>query len=156
MWENQLTSTAITNCFKKALHIEAEEEFETALLVQDLQKSLQDLKLANRVQDIMDINQFLNPADEQVNDTMVDIDDIVLSQFDLPQIEEPDEDVIDEPIPLITSQEAVQSLRILRLYEEQRDQADNSFIRVLSRYENQLTKEKVTTQRQTDIRRFFQ
>lgn len=156
MWENQLTSTAITNCFKKALHIEAEEEFETALLVQDLQKSLQDLKLTNRVQDIMDINQFLNPADEQVNDTMVNIDNIVLSQFDLPQIEEPDEDIVDEPIPLITSQEAIQSLRILRLYEEQRDQADNSFIRVLSRYENQVTKEKVATQRQTDIRRFFQ
>jgi hypothetical protein len=155
MWENQLTSTAITNCFKKALHIETEDEFETANLVQDLQNSLQDLKLTNRVQDIMDINQFLNPPEEQVNNTMMDIDNIVLSQFNLPENEEADEDVVEEPIPLITSQEAIQSLQILRLFEEQRDQADSSFIRILSRYENRLTKEKVATQRQTDIRRFF-
>ncbi|EED18534.1 jerky, putative [Talaromyces stipitatus ATCC 10500] len=76
MWEG-VTSTTITNCFKKALHDETEAEFESALLIQDLQNSLQDLKLTNRVQDVMDIHQFLNPLDEQVNDTMMDIDNIV-------------------------------------------------------------------------------
>ncbi|EED12037.1 hypothetical protein TSTA_001090 [Talaromyces stipitatus ATCC 10500] len=72
IWEDQVTSTTITNCFKKALHDETEAELETAILIQDLQ-------LTNRVQDVMDIRQFLNPLDEQVNDSIMDIDAIVLS-----------------------------------------------------------------------------
>ncbi|EED23167.1 conserved hypothetical protein [Talaromyces stipitatus ATCC 10500] len=107
IWEDQVTSTTITNCFKKALHDETEEEFESALLIYDLENSLQDLKLTNWVQDVMDINQFLNSPDEQVNDTVMDIDNIVLSQFELPQTDELEEDVVEEPIPLITSQEAL-------------------------------------------------
>lgn len=155
MWD-QLSPITIANCFKKALHNETEEEFEAALIIQDLQNSLHDLQLTNKIHDIMDINQFLNPAEEEVNDTMMDVDTLVLSQFDLPQIDELDEDIVTESTPLITAQEALQGLNTLRLFEEQREQADSSFIRILTRYENQLIKKKLATQRQTDIRHFFQ
>lgn len=155
MWD-QLSSTTIANCFKKALHDDNEEDLEAELIIQDLRNSLQDLQLTNKIQDIMDINQFLDPEDEQVNDTMMDIDALVLSQFDLPRLDELDEDIVEEPTPLITSQEALQALQALRLFEEQREQADISFIRLLTRYENRLMEKKLATQRQTDIRRFFQ
>lgn len=155
-WEVGLTSTAITNCFKKAPHNETEEELETDLLVNNLRESLRSLQITNRIRDIMNINQFLDPPDEQVNDSLMDIDTTVLSQFPTSQSDDNCEDIVEEsPPPIVTPAEALQSLQLLRLYEEQKDQADPNFLRVLIRYQNDLIASQTAARRQTDIRRFF-
>lgn len=63
----------------------------------------------------MDIENFLNPVDELVQDSIDTIDDIVLSEF----LEEVDEDNIVVEEPQIQYHEAIQALKTLQLYEEQ-------------------------------------
>lgn len=69
----------------------------------------------------MDINQFLNPQEEQVIDNLIDIDDTILSQFGPATAEDLDEDNPGDPVPNISSNEALESLYKLRLHEEQQD-----------------------------------
>jgi hypothetical protein len=41
------------------------------------------MQLSNHIKEAMDINEFLNPADEEVNDSLLDLDEMILSQYPL-------------------------------------------------------------------------
>ena len=83
-----------------------------------MERGLQRLELANNIQQAMDINQFLNPADEQVDDDLMSIDDAILCQFSQ-ENEDQEEDDNGHVLPQILAPEALESLYKLQLHEEQ-------------------------------------
>ncbi|KAI7976189.1 hypothetical protein EIK77_010662 [Talaromyces pinophilus] len=134
-WNVDLDNETIMQYFSKALDVEAVLKVNHAHLIKDITAGLRHLKQTNRINDIMDINQYLNCPNEKVNDGVIDIDSIVLSQFLSSGDVDEEDDKSNEAIPLISPSEALQSLYTLRLYEEQQNVGDRELIMLLMRYE---------------------
>ncbi|PWY74975.1 hypothetical protein BO83DRAFT_311307 [Aspergillus eucalypticola CBS 122712] len=88
----------------------------------------------------MQINQFLNPLEEQY--TAVE-----------DEVEEDDEMV--EPLPFISSTRALQALYDLRLYEEQQNDANQASLHSRACQERDILRRKVLNTQQSDIRGYF-
>lgn len=155
-WEFDLSSEAIRNCFTKALTPDqgSASEISGQDLTREIEQGLQQLQLSNSIQEAMDIKQFLNPAEEQVTDDLMAIDDIVLSHHTAPTQEEESDDEI-EALPIVTASEAVDCLRKLRLYEEQQYDANQGLIQQLRCSERDILRRKARNQQQSDIRHYF-
>jgi hypothetical protein len=70
-----------------------------------------------------------------VNDSLLELDDIILTQYTpADQADEEDDDNW-EPLPQISAVEALESLYKLRLFEEQQVDADKALIQYLVRHE---------------------
>ena len=101
----------------------------------------------------MDIQNFLSPAEETVQDSLEQIEEQILAQFQ-PEVEqETDEDI--EQLPKITAEEALEALTRLRLHEEQAEEGNQSLITQLSRHERVLQARKFQSKKQQDIRSYF-
>lgn len=137
-WNIDVDNETIVQYFRKELEVGATVTVNHAHLITDITAGLQHLKQTNRIIDIMDTNQYLNCPDEKVNDGIIDIDSIVLSQFLSSGDVDEQDDESNEAIPLISASEALQSLYTLRLYEEQQDVGDRGLIMPLMRYERTL------------------
>lgn len=154
-WTLDLSTDTIRNCFHKALSIEDVAEIHNHELLTEISQGLQKLELSNNIHQSMEINQFLNPLDERVDDDLMTVDDIVLSQYAPSNIEDEEDDDNWEPLPQITAADALESLYKLRLYEEQQVDADKGLIQQLLCHERVLLQRKAQKQRQCDIRGFF-
>lgn len=102
----------------------------------------------------MDINQFLNPENEQVHDGLMSIDDAVLSQFSIPEDPDPEEEDI-TPLPAIQAADALEALYKLQLHEEQQVDGDQHLLRLLRKHERTLLGRQLAKQQQADIRGYF-
>lgn len=69
-WEFDLSGQVIQNCFRKALYSQPsyQEPVDPAVL-DDIEKAFSLLKVSIPIQDLMDINTFLNPVEEAIQDT---------------------------------------------------------------------------------------
>lgn len=94
----------------------------------------------------MDTNQLLDPADERVDDSLMDMDEIILSQYAPTSAstetdagtgagaragkekEEEEEEETGEPLPHIKGQGALEALYELRLFEEQQANSNTALI----------------------------
>lgn len=147
----------VHNYFKKALFpndpVQTPHNQE---LVQEIEQGLQQLELANNIQEAMDINQFLNPVEEQVHDNLMGIDDAVLCQF--PSIEDEEQEKDDDylqVLPQMPAIEALEGLYKLQLHEEQQIEANQDLIQLLQRHERVLLGRKQEKQQQVDIQHYF-
>ena len=155
-WDIDLSTETIHNCFKKALFLdESVQPLHNQELIKEVERGLQRLELANNIQQAMDINQFLNPADEQVDDDLMSIDDAILCQFSQ-ENEDQEEDDDGCVLPQILAPEALESLYKLQLHEEQQVEANQDLIQLLQRHERVLLGRKQERQQQVDIRHYFQ
>ena len=157
-WDIDLSMETIHNCFKKALSLDDSNSIQplhNQELVKEMERGLQRLELANNIQQAIDINQFLNPADEQVHDDLMSVDDAVLSQFSSQENEEQEEDEDWRVLPQILAPEALESLYKLQLHEEQQVEANQELIQLLRRHERVLLGRKQEKQQQIDIRHYF-
>jgi hypothetical protein len=113
----------------------------------------------NAIREAMDIQQFLNPSDEEIADDPNSIDNQILAQFQGPQdaevVEEEDIDQAIEVQPLIAAHDALAALRTLRLYQEQQEKDNSGLIRQLNRLEIDIQGQEIRNRRQVDIRGYF-
>jgi hypothetical protein len=153
-WEFDLSGQVIQNCFRKALDSQPsyQEPVDPAVL-DDIQKAFSLLKVSTPIQDLMDIDTFLNPAEEAVQDTPDDIDSQVLAQYG-PELDDDSEGEL-EILPQIPLEEALEALRTLRLYEEQQAEGVPTLIYELDKHERVLWGRKLSLQTQRDIRSYF-
>ena len=79
-WEYGVSGRTIQNCFQKALdpQIQYKEPIDPAVM-HDIQASFSRLKISTPIQDLMDIQAFLNPTEETVHKSLEDIDNQVLA-----------------------------------------------------------------------------
>lgn len=151
-WNLDLKESTIQNCFQKALTTQHIRELGCQETIMEIFHGIQQLQLSNNIQDAMDINQFLNPAEEQVNDSWMNIDEIILSQYaSTSTAEEVEEDKEDngEPLPHIPVQDALKGLYRLRLFEEQQIDGNRPLIQQLLYHERALLRKNVNNQQQS-------
>lgn len=153
-WEVDLSPEAIQNCFTKALAARDDAEMVSNQLLQELQAGLDQLAISN-IKEIMKIDQFLNPAEEEVTDNLEDLDSLIISQFSAEGAESDDNDEVYEVLPKISANEALEALYKLRLFEEQQADGNRHLLKELLHHERALVEKKMRNQYQTDIRTFF-
>lgn len=103
----------------------------------------------------MDISQFLNPADEQIHDSLMGIDDAIIGQFPAGDDEGQEEDGNGLVLPQILASEALEALYKIRFHEQQEEDANQDLIQLLRRHERVLFRRKQARQQQLDIRNYF-
>ncbi|KAF4227133.1 hypothetical protein CNMCM8980_007764 [Aspergillus fumigatiaffinis] len=150
----QTRRQVIQNCFQKALDSQPSyrEPVDPAVL-DDIQNAFSLLKLSTPIQDLMDIDTFLNPAEEAIQDTPEDIESQILAQYG-PELDDDSEEEL-EILPQISLNQALEALRTLRLYEEQQAEGIPSLIYELDKHERILWGRKLSLQTQRDIRSYF-
>ena len=103
----------------------------------------------------MDISQFLNPADEQVHDSLMSIDDAIIGQFPAGD-DKREENDDNRPILLqILASEVLKALYKVQLHEEQQEDANQDLIQLLCHHERVLFRRKQARQQQIDIHNYF-
>ncbi|ODQ69189.1 hypothetical protein LIPSTDRAFT_76436 [Lipomyces starkeyi NRRL Y-11557] len=152
-WEMDMSPDTIIRCFQKALCNVEEVADSPEPAITDISNGLAQLRESNYIGDVMDINNFLNPADETVQDDLEHIDEQILAQFG-PEIEEESDEEI-EVLPKISVGEAIEALYKLRLHEEQQHEGNQAFIKDLLKHERILNARKLGGQQQKDIRAYF-
>ena len=150
-WEIDVQSTTISNCFQKGLFRQT-YSVSTNPIEAEIRYGLQRLEEARFIQEAMDINNFLNPAEESVQDDIDQVEQQIIAQFE-PNDQESEEEEL-EITPLITVQEALEGLQKLRLFQEQ-SAGDTALISHLNRHERELKSRREATLEQQDIRNFF-
>ena len=165
VWEVNITATTITSCFQKGLN-SSDTLQQSAILLgtpipatpepelkQEIQHTLDQLQQAQHILEVEDLTTFINPPEETITADSDDLEEHIIAQFTHEEEEDSDEEVIHEPP--ITASQALESLRTLRLWEEQRG-GNITLISQLNAEELQISAQKVQNMRQGDIRVFFQ
>lgn len=155
-WNLDLKESTIQNCFQKALASQDTREEDCQATIAEISHGIQQLQMSNNIQNAMNISQFLNPVEEQIDDSLENVDEIILSQYastSADTIEEEEEAY--ESLPYITAQDALVCLYRLRLHEEQQINGHKPLIQQLLQHEKTLLARKVNNQQQSDIRSFF-
>ena len=122
-------------------------------LLNKLQAGLDQLAVSH-IREIMKIDQFLNPREEQVTDDLEELDTLILSQFSAEGAEKSDDEIL-EALPKISANDALKALYKLRLHEEQQVAGNQTLLPELLRHEQVLMERKMQNQYQTDIQNFF-
>jgi hypothetical protein len=150
-WRFDITAQTITNCFNKALINKGDDYQIQQQLADELNTDFALLRPL--LLDPMSIENFLNPADEVVQDGIETIDNIVLSQFP-GEIDDDDDEIIHET-PVVQINDAIHALETLRLYEEQQDQGETQLISSLYKHQRLMQDRRSKAQKQRDIRGYF-
>ena len=155
-WEFDISGRTIQNCFKKALDSQSfYAEPVDSTVMDEIQNSFSLLKISTPIQDVMDINTFLNPVEEIIQDTPEDIDSQILAQYG-PELEDDIQEEEElEVLPKISLDEAIAALQKLHLYEEQQEKGSSAFIHELDKHQNVLWGRKLALQSQRDIQSYF-
>ena len=103
----------------------------------------------------MDINQFLNPLDEKIEDDVKQLDEQILAQFQPVLEEDSNSDEEEEVLPQISHSNALNALQTVHLYEEQQQEGLQGVIQALNHLENEIGRRQLYTQKQQDIRSYF-
>jgi hypothetical protein len=102
------------------------------------------------IENPIDVESFLNPEDEIVQDNEEDIEAYILEMFS-PEEEEEEPEVEAEEIRKITIQEALKGLNALQLWEEQSDEPDANFILRLERQKRVMRARQANTGTQSTL-----
>jgi hypothetical protein len=134
-WD-EVSSTTISSCWghsKVNLNPSPPSlEMSDQAIVRGIQNDLLQLRAQHQIRELMDVNQLINPAEEEVVDSEGDIEEMLVM---LHSPEEPESDNEEEQLPRIPPKQALQLLQSLKLAEIQSDDCSAESIRWLERYE---------------------
>lgn len=155
-WD-EVTATTITNCWSHsrlnlvptpAIPLGQDE------MVQELQRGLQQLQFERRIHQMMDVNQLLNLAEEEVVDTIEDLDDHLVTLFSPPEEQESDTEGI-EVLPKVPPRDVLRLLQSIKLGEMQSDDCNADYISWIERYERVIQKRHIDSLQQAGITGYF-
>ncbi|KAF1984698.1 DDE-domain-containing protein, partial [Aulographum hederae CBS 113979] len=155
-WNFNITNTTIYRCFRHAKILPSQQPISLpAEPLPDLQLVYQQVQRASNIRDAMDLSNFLNPSDENVEPsvepTTLDVDQIIASHVE--HMDDSDDDEVDIPIP--TSQEAAQALELLLRYQAHQQRATTSEIRSLQGLQRDLQAQIASQASQVTLDRWF-
>jgi hypothetical protein len=104
----------------------------------------------------MDIQNFVDPQEERVVDSEVEITEQIIAHYSLSEQDQDQESGVEEKVKKVSVSEAIIALNTLKLFEEQKDQpANQDLIRQLRRELPSLEAEKVNSQKQSNLDSWF-
>ena len=136
-WEINLKASTIERCFKKALY-NPQIILSNSEAIEDISQGLIQLQAIDRIKDVMDINQFLNPLDEKIEDDVEQLDEQILAQFQPVPEEDSNSDEEEEVLPQISHSNALNALQTVCLYKEQQQEGLQGVIQALNHLENEI------------------
>jgi hypothetical protein len=162
-WELDLKLSTLERCFHKALKdmpatsegidMPATSEGIDIEPSRDIEIGLHRMQEESYIRDIMDVQQFIDPVDENIENSFEELDAQILAKFG-PDIEDDSDEEV-EILPRITHIEALDALNRLRLYEEQQDEGLISLLQALALGESNIRKRQIEARSQMDIRSYF-
>jgi hypothetical protein len=147
-WYTNVSNTTIYNCFRKSTLVSAPITLPTPIQPVNLTELYQQASRVADIQDAMSLGHFLNPPEETVEDA-IDIengngDDELLQevleehlQREAPEEEDDVENTATEPDYSI--QDVKKALKVLQSFTEKQSTMSTSYIRVMERYEQDLS-----------------
>lgn len=133
-WCFELSQETIQISFRKAFAGQNNIEMVNEQLLEELQTGLNQLSIS------MNVDQFLSPAEEEVLDSLEDLDRIILSQANIKMAESDDNDGAanesHEELSKVSVKIALKCLDTMRLYEGQQAKMDQRILKDLLRYED--------------------
>ena len=156
-WEQGVTPSSIQKCFWKPTIIKKLEQE----VIQENQQADRDALQAQitglpGIEDPLSLNEFIEPADEVIDDEDGDIFASVVDRYRTEKegtVEEPDEDDIE--IDLVPTTEALKAIEIVKLWEIQQENREQSTLSALDRIERRMVQARYENRKQTMITSFF-
>jgi hypothetical protein len=157
-WEQGVTSLSIQKCFWKSTVI---KKLEQEVIQEENQQADRDALQAQITElpgigDPLSLNEFIEPADEVIDDEDTDIFASVVDRYSTEKegtVEEPDEDDIE--IELVPTTEALKAIEIIKLWEIQQENGEQSTLSALDRIERRMVQARWESRKQTMITSFF-
>ena len=106
-----------------------------------LTRAYGSLESQGQIWERMNIQNFLNPIAEAVDDHEEDVLESIIARHQGERVAKSDEDVVEE-VPVVLMSEALSALKILQTYEEQQGSGDPSLTKALRRRERELQLQK--------------
>ena len=155
-WQS-VTPQTITHCWYHSTIIQRPiqplPDNAEPLPIDELSTMIHRLIQQERIQQAMSIENFLNPAEEVVIDSLDDLTEQIAIQYDPSSDKESDEE--EEILPRIPIQQAFAAIQSLKLFEEQQEDGKASFIRLFDDYEACLADRRHISRRQQYITSFL-
>ena len=159
-WENDVKPSTIQNCWGRSRVIDwgsapfnqprTSRWVESETVLQEITQDIRQMQVMGRIEEAMNIHQFINPPEEAIGDINEDImNDFVSRYAEQERLAETDEEV--EVTPVITVCQAQEACRILRLHEEQQLKGDMGMLRQLRRHERGLFERRQNSQKQSTL-----
>src|ERR1700760_2896605 len=130
-WSEEISHGAIYGCFRKARILPGQEPINLPTVpLPNLSSLYRTVQSVSQIQDMMDINQFLNPDNESIEDSAhlcePDLAEIIARHVGIQSNEDSDEMEGDEQaeIAIPTAEEALAGIKLYRRYKEH--QADTT------------------------------
>ncbi|PQM43556.1 hypothetical protein VC83_09683 [Pseudogymnoascus destructans] len=149
-WYHDVTNTTIYNCFRKSTIVAHPLQLPTEPLP-SLNTLYSQVNNAGHIRDAMDLSNFLNPADESLqegeyNGSNDDILQEVLAQYIQEDTQDEEEEQPEQPV--YSMQAAQQALQVLIGYAESEDGVDTAHLCSFEHFERFLTAKRASLQAQ--------
>ena len=157
-WEQGVTSLSIQKCFWKSTIIKKQEQ---EVIQEENQQADRDALQAQitelpGIEDPLSLNEFIELADEVIDDEDGDIFASVVDRYSTEKegiVEEPDKDDIE--IELVPTTEALKAIEIVKLWEIQQENGEQSTLSALDRIERRMVQARYENRKQAMITSFF-
>lgn len=160
-WNHFVSDTTIYNCFRKSTLVSSPIALPIAIDSPDLTSLYEQVRQAGRIQDIMSISNFLNPAEEQelqVQEEELNPDEVlqdILSEHLGLQVNDEEEEEGQFEKPQRSIQDAIQGLQIAIEFVEGCDNIKTAHLRAIERLEQELEALRVNSHVQTTLDRWI-
>lgn len=157
VWSSEISDGTIYRCFRRAKILPEQQPISLPIEPLPTLSSLyQSLQNVAQVPDIVDINEFLNPEDENIEDTNQlgepDIAEIIARHIGDAPNEDSDE-MEDEQVEIIvpTAKEALAAIELVQRYKEHHATTTSDEMKALSRMQRSVELELGTQQQQSTL-----
>lgn len=158
-WSRDVQPSTIQKCFWKSTIIPKPDGESTTLNQQNEYDDLQSqIASIPSITDPLPVPEFLEPPGEEIIDNDEDIERSVIEKYSIdvdddPELlEEEQDDVVEEPVPLA---EALQCFERLKLYELQQEDGEVSILQALDKLGNKITQKRIGSRKQVTLHSFF-
>jgi hypothetical protein len=131
------------------------EEIKLATTIQQIKTTLHTFKGQDRIKDMMDIDQFIDPMTEKVDDPTdgANLVEDIIASYSLTPENVPDEEM--DSVVLIRPAQALAAIQTLRDWELQQDDSTQEVVRQLRTLEKRVKREQFIGLQQTTLTSYF-
>lgn len=156
-WNFDVSSTTIYNCFRKSTIFQSPISL-PAPPPPDLSTIYHQVERAGQIRDLMSLENFLNPVEEQEEDLLEEgdpLEQLLESHIHTGDVEDVEDVEEPPPPPIPTPSEALQSLQLVLRFKECQEDSKVEEIRLLNRLERDIQTAIETKRKQVTLDSWF-